>query len=229
MMRSLKLMSIKTRHQPLLLGILAFSLVYSLYFISKMHGKSLSIQIYWYKNFLVYLNCLAPLLISTILAIQSHFEDRRYNANLVLSLPNRSNWLFRFLLNTWIIWLINILACEIPFLFFTQIPFSLHMMYWASLAVLNLIWLPILGALSLFFNFSIVLGVGLIIVPFTIYYGTTPLGTNLEKFLPWVYPAVIIKIFEYGKNEIFIMITIAMITFLTENLILILTFKGKNK
>lgn len=189
---------LKVKHQPMLLGVFGLVIMYGLYFLLKAKAKTQTQTnglFYWSKIGLVYLNCLTPFLMSLIVAIQRKFEDQRHNFNSVLSLPSRSRWLFTFELETSGIWLLNIVILNIIFATSTSLPYRSFAFLWLSLALFSVVWIPVLALVGIEYGYLASLTVGVMSIPFMIYYGTTELGGTVWRFMPWVYNTKIFLIY----------------------------------
>lgn len=215
---------LKIRHQPMLLGVLGTVIMYGLYFLLKVKSQT-SDSIYWSKVGLVYLNCLTPFLMSLIVAIQRRFEEQRYNLNSVLSLPSRGRWLLTFELETYGIWLLNILILNVMFAVLTSLPYRAFSFLWLSLAIFSIVWIPILTLIGIEDGYLASLIVGIMSIPFMIYYGTTELGSTVWRFIPWVYDTKIFLIYS-GRLEWLLVIVIGVV--IIEQWVAILCFSRWN-
>lgn len=210
----LKANYLKIKHQPLLLGVLLLVILYGLYFLFKM--KNLPDDSELFKTAVVYLNCLTPFLLSLIVAIQKRFEDQKPNCNSVLSMPKRTKWLLSFSLGTYSIWLTNVLIFNLIFLGFSRLPLTAYENLWISLAIMNLVWLPIVEYIGIIHGYLASIIIGAIATPFMIYYGTTVLGVGLWRVTPWVYST---KIYLVSSPELVLMVITILVITLFEQLL----------
>ena len=210
-----KVIFLKIKHQPFLLGVLTLVIGYGLLIVWKMRSSPDNSDI-WFKNGLVYLNCLTPFFFFFIIAIQRKFEDHRPNFYSVLSSPSRTKWLLAFSLGAYTIWLMNLLTFSLLFWIFTKVPFSEYVNLWVSEAFLGMIWVPIIEYFGIIHSYLASIVVGVMTIPFTIYYGTTQLGIDLWRMIPWVYS---IKIYLIPKSQLIWMILVILTCTLLEQLL----------
>ncbi|MGL5900597.1 MAG: hypothetical protein ACRCZW_13245 [Lactobacillaceae bacterium] len=211
-----KVTFLKIKHQLLLLAVMLLVVLYGLYFSFKIRDTPVNGDL-WFKNCLVYLNCLAPFFISLIIAIQKKFEDQKPNFNSVLSRPSRTKWLLNFILGTYIIWLMNVLIISLLFLIFNNLPYKEYINLWVSLALLGLIWIPVIEYFGIIHGYLASIAVGIMAIPFMIYYGTTTLGTGLWRFIPWIYGT---RIYLVSEPQLIWMIITTLVLTLGEQLLI---------
>ncbi|USS90258.1 hypothetical protein [Fructilactobacillus carniphilus] len=211
----LKANCLKIKHQPLLLGISLLIGLYGIYFGLKSKASPMTGTL-WTKTAIVYLNCLAPCLLSLILAIQRRFEDQRPNFNGILSLPKRTSWLLGFSLSTYWMWLINILIFNLLMVTIGDFSIRMSLNLWVSLAILNLVWVPIIEYVGIMHGYLACIGVGIMTIPFMIYYGTTALGAGLWYLIPWVYGA---KIYLVSPFRLMGMVLVVLLITTVEQII----------
>lgn len=204
---------LKAKRQPLLLGVLVMLVCYSSYFIFKARSQP-SAEVYWFKNFVVYLNCLQPFFFNLIVAVQRRFEDQSSNFNRILALPSRSKWLINFTAQTYLIWILNLVIMNFLFVCFTSLAMKTYLMFWLSLAILGSVWLPIIDFISIIYGYVAGFVIGIIAIPFTIYYGTEQLGTSIWRIIPWVYNAKIYLI--SSQRLVWFILIIAVVTLIKQ-------------
>lgn len=205
----------KIRHQPLLFGILIMSIGYAAYFIFKIKTQPTA-QDFWFKTSVVYLNCLEPFFLSLIAAVQRKFEDKASNLNRILSFPRRTSWLLSWAGQTYLLWLLNLFVINLLFLVFTHLSGKYYVCFWLSLAILGIIWIPIIEFFSILHGYMAGLVTGFISIPFTVYYGTSQLGASTWRLLPWVYH---VKIYLIPTTQLVNFLLIVVIITLLEQIL----------
>lgn len=209
-MNYLKSMLVKLKYQPISFIPLVCLGLYTIYFSYHKFQTDSNL----YLTYLLYINTLAPILISIFIYSIFKFEEQNKNYNRLLSISNRSKWINMLVAFCMLLWLLFTILTICCLSLIVKINFNIILIPLLTLFILNLIFIPILIFTSLKIGSSLCIGVGALFFIIKICYGTTMLGKNIWKLIPFVYPEKSIYIIYNNYIDSLKLIGISLILFI---------------